>query len=128
MSITIRISTGELIDKITILELKSKKVKNLSKLKDINKELNYLYKIYNKSVNNSKAIETLKNNLFKINSKLWNIENKIRAMESKKVFDDVFISTARSVYQWNDKRAMIKNKINNLTDSGFKEIKEYTVY
>lgn len=128
MTILIRVPAGDLIDKISILEIKSIKIKDKSKFVEITKELKYLNRIYIKTIKNKTVIDGLKKKLFKINSKLWNIENKIRELEADKNFNNDFIKTARSVYQWNDKRAKIKNKINELTNSEFKEIKEYTKY
>ena len=120
----ISISIGELFDKYTILLLKQKNIKDELKIKNINKEIDYLKEHIDKY-----KIETeLFNEMYNINQKLWNIENNIRNKEFKKEFDDEFINLARSVYINNDKRSLIKNKINNFFNSDINEIKEYFNY
>jgi predicted nuclease with TOPRIM domain len=122
----IEVSNGEIIDKITILEIKLTKIKNPEKLKNIKKEFDLLY------VNLSKLgidqNHDLYNRLKEINLKLWDIEDLLRIKEQKKEFDDEFIQLARSVYVSNDKRAEIKREINALSDSYLSEEKEYVDY
>jgi hypothetical protein len=128
MKITIPVSAGELMDKITILEIKSLKVKDKKKLLHIKYELNLLQKKHNGLKINSASkikLNSLKKQLLKINTSLWNTEDAIRKLESNKDFGKLFISNARSVYIKNDKRFEIKNKINILLDSSLKEVKEY---
>ena len=128
MKINIQVSIGELIDKITILEIKKSKIKDSKKSNDVNKELKSLSEVYlSKKINKHKVLN-LKKDLKKINLKLWNVEDKLRKMERKKQFDRIFILNARNVYQLNDKRSLIKNKINILTKSNIKEIKSYERY
>jgi hypothetical protein len=120
----ISISIGELFDKYTILLLKQKNIKDEIKIKNINKEIVYL----KEHIDKYKIENELFNEMFNINQKLWNIENNIRTKEFKKEFDDEFINLARSVYINNDKRTLIKNKINNYFNSDINEIKEYFNY
>lgn len=126
------VSPGELMDKITILEIKSRRIKASSKLKVIRYELRLLKKVLNEQFNiNNKIKNTVlseKKKLLSVNKKLWDIENKIRAKEASSDFDNGFIKLARDVYKTNDKRSEIKNKINQLFGSGIKEIKQYTGY
>jgi hypothetical protein len=122
----IEISTGELVDKVSILSIKNKKVINKDKLKNITKEYNIILRsmqqagIYVTS-KEYKALET-------INLKLWDIEDRIRAKEAKKEFDDEFIQLARSIYFTNDERSKIKKEINLKYGSGIIEEKEYMEY
>ena len=122
----IPISLGELIDKITILEIKSKKIKNKEALNNVNKELNYLIDIYNNVINDKSEILKLKIKLNKINLKLWEVEDNLRMMELTNQFNSVFIEEARSVYKLNDKRASIKKEINILLKSEIIEEKSYS--
>jgi hypothetical protein len=119
MKITVPISVGELLDKITILQIKSKHTDN----EYVTKELQDLSKI-------AQELEVYKesylNELSIVNSLLWNIEDSLRELEKEYRFDDEFISLARQVYITNDKRAEIKRKINEETQSSYKEIKLYT--
>ena len=129
MEINIETSLGELVDKITILEIKKLKIFEKSKLKLIENELELLiYKLDSLDLNNLKKLKSLKENLLNTNLKLWDIEDKIRLKEKEKQFDDKFIELARSVYFTNDKRFEIKNEINNLYDSKVKEVKSYKKY
>lgn len=116
MKVTIPVSVGELIDKITILEIKSLFTDN----EYVTKELEELNKI--KDTITSYIIEYM-NELREVNQSLWKIEDRIREKEKLQEFDDEFIELARSVYITNDKRSNIKRKINDLTNSSFKEIK-----
>jgi hypothetical protein len=119
MKITIPISVGELIDKITILQIKSNYINN----EYVNKELKELKEIAN-TINYNSADESL---LYGINRELWDVEDALRQKEKKQDFGYDFISLARSVYYLNDKRASIKRKINEETGSKYQEIKCYTI-
>ena len=119
------ISAGELIDKITILEIKKDKISNKDKLINIVKELNSLNKTMKKFIPNEATILKLKKELKDINSKLWDIENAKRNAEKKNIFDENFIQLARNVYKFNDKRAKIKLTINNSLGSNITEVKSY---
>ena len=125
MKIEIEVSVGELYDKISILRIKKNKILNPDKLFNINKELIYLE---NKMLNNDPVIQNLADELFQINSKLWDIENSKRRCEAENNFGYDFIQLARDVYIYNDRRAEIKKKINTLTYSDIVEEKEYTSY
>ena len=119
------ISIGELVDKITILEIKKNKLQN-SKLKNVLKELSFLRKLMEK--NQIEITDDLFTQLKEINLKLWNIEDQIRIKEKNKEFDNIFIELARSVYFKNDKRAEIKKRINQLSNSEITEEKSYSEY
>ena len=119
------ISAGELIDKITILEIKKIKIKNQSKLLEIDKELSSLKKTMSEFIPNSTKIEQYKNELKDINLKLWDIEDGKRKSEKDQVFGENFINLARNVYLFNDKRAKIKLSINETLGSNIKEVKSY---
>mgnify|MGYP001341208448 CR=1 FL=1 len=129
MEIQINISVGELIDKITILQIKKEKIANLKKVKKVSYELELLENSLN-SFETSKTAElkNLMNELKKINQKLWKIEDDIRLLEKNKKFDDNFIKLARSVYITNDKRADIKKQINHFLGSKLVEEKSYQSY
>tara|TARA_Y200000002_G_C22401147_1_gene545695 strand:- start:116 stop:496 length:381 start_codon:yes stop_codon:yes gene_type:complete len=126
MEIQIPISVGELIDKITILEIKIEKVNNQIKKINIKKELTELTKIFNDLKNTE--LDPLYRQLKIINKKLWDIEDEIRVHEKNNNFNDEFIELARSVYVTNDERFEIKSKINNLYDSDIVEEKLYEEY
>ena len=119
------ISAGELIDKITILEIKKEKISNKEKLVEVNKELISLNKTLEKSINDESKILSFKNDLKNINLKLWDIEDGKRLAEKNNLFDEKFIELARSVYKFNDERAKIKLAINNALGSNIKEVKSY---
>ncbi len=119
------ISAGELIDKITILEIKKEKISNEEKLLEVNKELSSLNETLKKSINDESKIINFKNDLKKINLKLWDIEDGKRSAEKNSKFDEKFIELARSVYKFNDERARIKLAINNSLGSNIKEVKSY---
>ena len=119
------ISAGELIDKITILEIKKNKISNKEKLLDIEKELLSLNETMQKYIPDQSRILKFKDNLKKINMKLWDIEDGKRAAEKLNKFDENFISLARNVYKMNDERAKIKLEINNALGSNIKEVKSY---
>ena len=119
------ISAGELIDKITILEIKKEKINHSEKLKIIEKELLSLNDTFKKSVPDSSKIVSLIDQLRAINLKLWDIENGKRLAEKNNDFGETFILLARSVYKENDKRSKIKLEINNILGSNIREIKSY---
>ena len=124
-NILAEISAGELIDKITILEIKKEKISNKDKLDNINKELSSLNHTMKKYISDQSKISNFKNDLKNINLKLWDIEDAKRTAEKNKKFDDKFIELARNVYKFNDKRAEIKLEINNALGSNIKEVKSY---
>ena len=128
MKINVPASVGELFDKITILEIKKKKIKDKEKLKHVNAELNLLNKVVTKKKINKRKILKLINALKLINLKLWNVEDKLRKLEKEKSFKSLFIQKARSVYILNDKRSVIKNNINIETNSNVNEVKSYEKY
>ena len=119
------ISAGELIDKITILEIKKEKISNTEKLVEVNKELISLNETLKKSINNESNISNFKNDLKNINLKLWDIEDGKRSAEKNNKFDEEFIQLSRNVYKFNDERAKIKLAINNALGSNIKEVKSY---
>ena len=119
------ISAGELIDKITILEIKKEKITNKEKLVEIEKELKSLNLTLNKFIPDLKNISDYKNQLKQINIKLWDIEDGKRLAEKNNKFGDEFIKLARNVYKFNDERAKIKLSINNALGSNIKEVKSY---
>ena len=119
------ISIGELVDKITILEIKKNKLQN-SKLKNVLKELSFLRKLMKK--HQIEITDDLFTQLKEINLTLWNIEDQIRIKEKNKEFDNIFIKLARSVYFTNDKRSEIKKRINRLSNSEITEEKSYAEY
>ena len=119
------ISAGELIDKITILNIKKEKITNNEKLVEIEKELKSLKDTFNKKIIPDNSLLELMEQLKKINLKLWDIEDGKRNAEKNKKFDERFVELARNVYKFNDERAKIKLKINNLLGSNIKEVKSY---
>ena len=119
------ISWGELIDKITILEIKEVKITSNNALDNIRKELGFLSDIVSNSKGVYDAISLLKNELKEVNLKLWQVEDEIRDKEYSQEFDEKFISLARSVYRLNDDRANLKKKINETLFSELKEEKSY---
>ena len=126
--IIIEVSIGELLDKISILEIKQGKIKNPEKLKFINKEHSILKDQFEKNVKSDDKLNNLYKSLKEINAKLWVIEDDKRQCEKDKDFGDKFIKLSRDVHFLNDDRAKIKLEINNHTGSFIKEIKEYTSY
>ena len=119
---------GELIDKITILEIKNCFVTDAQKRKLIAHELETLMDIAQSVLDTNPAIKNLKTDLYQTNSSLWTIEDEIRLKEKEKIFDEKFIELARSVYITNDKRAGLKHQINILLQSEFSEVKNYQPY
>ena len=126
--ILIQTSAGELVDKLTILEIKKEKIKDPKKLGVIEKEYLSLENSFKDKIKLNSQIQELRNKLKKINQELWNIEDDIRLAEKNNNFNEKFIELARSVYKCNDKRAKIKLEINILTKSDITEIKQYTEY
>ena len=122
------VSVGELLDKISILEIKQGKIKDDKNLKFINDEYNVLKAELNKNIKNDDKLSNLFNSLKEINAKLWVIEDDKRMCEKNKDFGENFIKLSRDVHFLNDERAKIKLEINNHTNSKIKEIKEYTNY
>ena len=122
------ISVGELLDKISILEIKLNKIKNQNSQKEIKKEYNLLKKTKNLNIKGTVKIKELTKKLKMINLRLWGIEDKIRICEKNKDFSKVFIKLARNVYLNNDHRAQTKSKINQLYGSNIREIKQYDKY
>jgi len=126
--IIIEISVGELLDKISILEIKQEKIKDPEKIKFINNEYYILKNQFNTNVKSDDKLNQLYKSLKEINSKLWIIEDDKRQCEKDKDFSDKFIKLSRDVHFLNDDRAKIKLEINNHSGSMIKEIKEYTSY
>ena len=123
--ILVEVSVGELLDKISILEIKQEKIKNAESLKFIKDEYNVLKVELDKNIKIDGNLKNLFNSLKEINSKLWVIEDDKRICEKNKDFSEKFIKLSRDVHFLNDKRAKIKLEINNYTGSKIKEIKEY---
>ena len=126
--IIVEVSIGELLDKISILEIKKEKIKDPEKLKFINNEHSILKDQLEKNVKSNDKINNLYQSLKEINAKLWVIEDDKRQCEKNKDFGEKFIKLSRDVHFLNDDRAKIKLEINNYTGSVIKEIKEYTNY
>ena len=126
--IIVEVSIGELLDKISILEIKQGKIKDPEKLKFINNEHSILKDQLDKNVKSDDKLNDLYQSLKEINSKLWAIEDDKRRCEKEKDFGEKFIKLSRDVHFLNDNRAKIKLEINNYTGSVIKEIKEYTSY
>ena len=121
------VSVGELIDKLSILHVKQMKISNPEKLEYVNKEFELLYNFSSVYLNNEE-ISKLYHELVKTNSELWEIEDMLRVIETEKNFDSKFIELSRLVYKTNDNRFIIKNKINQLTNSEIREQKDYVKY
>ena len=126
--IIVEVSIGELLDKISILEIKQEKIKDKDKLKFISDEHAVLKNQLEKNVKSSDQLEKLFKSLKEINTKLWTIEDDKRLCEKEKNFNEKFIKLSRDVHFLNDDRAKIKLEINNITGSKIREIKEYTSY
>jgi hypothetical protein len=124
--IIIEVSVGELLDKISILEIKKEKIKDKEKLRFINDEYKILKDQLKENVKSDGKLEILFKSLKDINMKLWIIEDDKRQCEKDKNFGDSFVKLSRDVHFFNDERAKIKLKVNNHTGSKIKEIKEYT--
>jgi len=126
--IIVEVSIGELLDKISILEIKQEKIKDPEKLKFISNEYSILKEQLENNIKSDDKLDGLYKSLKEINSKLWVIEDEKRQCEKDKDFDEKFIKLSRDVHFLNDDRAKIKLEINNHTGSTIKEIKEYTNY
>ena len=126
--ILVEVSVGELLDKISILEIKQEKIKDPEKLKFINEEHSILKDQLNNNVKSDQKLNELFESLKQINAKLWVIEDDKRQCEKEKDFTETFIKLSRDVHFLNDDRAKIRLEINNHTGSKIKEIKEYTNY
>ena len=122
------ISAGELLDKISILEIKLEKIKNKDSQKEIQKEYKILKEIQNSSIELTDKIKDLLKSIKEVNLNLWDVEDKLRICEKKKDFGENFIKSAREVYFNNDKRSKIKSEINKILGSNIKEIKQYVNY
>ena len=119
------ISEGELLDKISILEIKLEEIKNKELHKEVKKEYEILLKIKDQNINNNKLITELYKKLKDVNKEIWNIENVKRDFEKNKKFGEEFIEISRKEYISNDKRAKIKSEINRILDSNIKEVKQH---
>lgn len=128
MNISVEVSTGEFLDKITILEIKSERIQDPAKLTNIHKELEILQKTWADSPASQTDISALLAELKSINESLWEIEDRIRIKESAAAFDNEFIELARSVYIINDKRADVKRQLNQALGSNLMEEKSYADY
>jgi hypothetical protein len=125
--ISIPVSVGEMIDKLSILQVKKIKVTNGEKLEFINKEFDLLYNFSSEFFKNLE-IELIYEKLILVNTNLWDIEDQLRVLEKEKKFDSEFIELARKVYFTNDERFRLKNEINLLTSSEIREVKDYVKY
>lgn len=125
--LSVPVSVGELIDKLSILQVKKIKVTNTDKLLFINKEYDLLHEMSSEFLQR-KDILKIYDDLINTNLKLWEVEDELRVIESTKNFDDTFTELARSVYYTNDERFRLKDKINSLTNSEIKEQKDYKEY
>ncbi len=126
--ISVPVSPGEVVDKITILEIKAERITDEEKLRNVRTELDLLVQVWETVSVNTEAIPPLKEALKGINQALWDIEDQIRVKELRREFDQEFIDLARSVYVQNDQRAAIKKQINVLLGSRIKEEKSYAEY
>ena len=127
-TILVEVSVGELLDKISILEIKKEKIKDSEKLKFINDEYKVLKDQLDKNVKSGKKLEEFFNNLKKTNLKLWSIENDKRMCEKNSDFGEKFIKLSREIHFLNDNRSKVKLEINKYTGSQIREIKQYTNY
>ena len=125
--VSIPVSIGELIDKLSILQVKKTKISDEKKLEFVNKEFEILYNLSSVYLDNLE-IEPLYHQLVEINSSLWDVEDKLRVLEKEKIFEGEFISLARKVYFTNDERFRLKNEINSITSSEIREVKDYVKY
>ena len=122
------ISAGELLDKISILEIKLNEIKDHVLLNEVKKEYEILNETKNKNIIFSEKIDILYKNLKETNKKLWEIENKVRLCEKNSNFKEKFIQISRDIYFANDRRSKIKLEINKILGSNIKEVKQYTEY
>ena len=121
-------SAGELLDKISILEIKLDKIKNQASLEEINKEYKILKEVQDSNVETTEKLKSLFDDIKEINLSLWDIEDRLRICEKNKDFGQTFIELARGVYLNNDKRSKIKSEINKILGSNIREIKQYVNY
>lgn len=128
MSIQTQISVGEFLDKLTILQIKSEKIVDADKRKNVQNERETLEAIWQKSPYAAADIQELQDSLKQVNLRLWDIEDELRKLEAAKQFDERFVELARSVYFINDERARIKKRINLQLGSGLIEEKSYEAY
>lgn len=128
MNISVEVSTGEFLDKITILEIKAERIQDPAKLVNIHRELDILRQTWADSPASQTDISVLLAELKAINESLWEIEDRIRIKESEAAFDNEFIELARSVYIINDKRAEVKRQLNQALGSNLMEEKSYADY
>jgi hypothetical protein len=125
--VTIPVSVGELIDKLSILQVKKLKITNPEGLKYVSEEFELLYN-QSEIYFNVNEIKSLYESLTEVNSALWDVEDKLRIFESEKKFDNEFIELSRKVYYTNDERFRLKNEINLITSSKIREVKDYKPY
>jgi len=125
--VTIPVSVGELIDKLSILQVKKLKITNTEGLKYVSEEFELLYN-QSEIYFNVNEIKSLYESLTEVNSSLWDVEDKLRVFESEKKFDNEFIELSRKVYYTNDERFRLKNEINLITSSKIREVKDYKPY
>jgi hypothetical protein len=128
MALLVSVSAGELLDKLTILEIKSERIKDEEKLRNVHKELDILRKTWVESPLSRFDVSTVVDNLKRVNESLWDIEDLVRLKEAAQTFDDEFVRLARSVYQINDQRAAIKRELNRFLGSELMEEKSYPDY
>lgn len=128
MAYKILASNAEILDKFSILTIKSIKINNILQIKNISKELDVLRSTFNLIIKDNEYLQKLYNDLININTKLWDIEDSIRVKEKQQLFDNEFINLARSVYIFNDERASIKKQINIVSRSELIEEKSYNAY
>ncbi|MBD7954357.1 hypothetical protein H9654_09065 [Stenotrophomonas sp. Sa5BUN4] len=119
------VSIGELIDKITILEIKAERIDDAAKLANVRTELDGLLPLYATQRGNQPALEALKQQLKVINERMWDIQDQLRDKEAAQVFDDAFVQLARGVYRTNGERVQVKNEINRVAGSALVEEKQY---
>jgi hypothetical protein len=125
--INVPVSVGELIDKLSILQVKKTKITNEEKLSYVHKEFELLYNLSSAYLNEP-VIESLYHQLVDVNSNLWDVEDKLRVFEKEQLFEEEFIELARKVYFTNDERFRLKNEININTSSEIREVKDYVKY
>ena len=128
MMLMVEVAPGELIDKITILEIKLKNIKDEAKLANVRREYEILMATYRANITETEALRALIDELREANAKIWDIEDDIRDLERAKDFGERFVAVARSVYRSNDRRAATKRKINELLNSAIVEEKSYAAY
>ena len=125
--VSVPVSIGEMIDKLSILQVKKTKISDETKLEFVNKEFEILYNLSSVYLNDIE-IESLYNQLVEINSSLWDVGNKLRVIEKEKRFEGEFISLARKLYFTNDDRFRLRNEINLISSSEIKEVRDYVKY